>query len=187
MLNIITIAWNRVYLEELEKTIPKECTWWISVSDENTRNISGFYLPQNTKLIRTRNDWYSRVSSVFSHLENIEGYFCFVDNDTLFHEGMKNAYNTVKKNMLIGKQAYCNEKIRLNQNIPICGHIDMGNVLCNNNVLKSVQYEYKEGISDYILWNKCFNYLGGDIELSDKVISYYNYQRNQIDEQDIYK
>ena len=72
-------------------------------------------------------------------LKNIKnGYFCFLDDDTLFHDNMYLKYIECKEEnfigMLVGEQIE-NDKIRIIASKPIINYIDVGNVISHSSCL----------------------------------------------------
>ena len=116
-------------------------------------------------------------------LEKIsDGYFCFLDDDTIFHENMYIKYKECQDNgftgMLIGQQLDSKNKLRLLANQPIHRGIDTGNVLCHHSAIKNLRYpshhDTGKNDKDYLFWKSIFEFFGKKCRYADIPISYYN-------------
>ena len=114
--------------------------------------------------------------------ENImDGYFCLLDDDTLFLESM---YDTYKKysainyeGMIIGRQYNKNQTIRLNASKPVYGRIDTGNVLCHHACLSACRWperHYKGTNKDFLFWDSVYKFYNNVCDIIETPISVYN-------------
>lgn len=111
-----------------------------------------------------------------------DGYFCFLDDDTIFHKNMYLNYKRLKlenlQTLLIGEQIFKDGSIRLMANIPLVGSIDIGNAIANSSCLNNVTYPKKPNITnDFIFWNDVYNFYKEDFILVNEPISFYNFLR----------
>ena len=116
-------------------------------------------------------------------LNNIKsGYFCFLDDDTLFHENMYIKYKECEENnfvgMLVGEQIDTDGELRLIASKPVYCHIDTGNVLCHTSCLKSVRWPtevtQKYQARDFLFWDSVFNFYEKKCAIWNQPISFYN-------------
>lgn len=193
-LTLITVAYKYDFLDKLWLSVPKydDVEWTIvKVKDRNLDKWKNIYRI-NVVEVDTSEDFEGVFVKMQAGLDSVkDGWFMKLDEDTVFHP---NAYKMFKKYnsnpaMLIGSQYYCNDTLRIKANIGQ-GATDSGNVMCHNECLKEVKWttNTKDIAQDQTFWGNCFNYYKiGRTYIIDEPISYYNYQLNQIDEQDIYK
>lgn len=111
-----------------------------------------------------------------------DGYFCFLDDDTIFHEGMYNKFVELSsKNFIglaIGTQLRNSGSIRLKPSIPIWCKIDAGNALAHSVCLKSVSWPNKKGEltnpNDFVFWKNVYDFFKEQCILTEEVVSVYN-------------
>ena len=133
-LHIITPTYRFENLESIYNSIliNDDIIWHISKS--NKREELNFDFIKKDKRIKIYNvncednEIYKKRNFVFDYIKN--GYFCFIDDDTIFHENMYMKYLECVENnfigMLIGEQLnYCG-KLRLIASKPVFNKIDTG-------------------------------------------------------------
>lgn len=183
MLHIITPAYRFNLLESIYNSIYVEddITWHISKS--NKREDIQFDFIKNDKRIKVHNidcddiERGKKRSEVLKHIN--DGFFCFLDDDTLFHENMYLMYKESEENhfkgMVIGQQILKNGKIRLEAKKPTWCETDIGNVLSHSSCLKHVFYPEKPSpYNDFYFWSFVYEYFKKDCLIWDQPISYYN-------------
>lgn len=126
------------------------------------------------------NDIISKRNKVFDNIH--DGWFCLLDDDTYFHEGMYKLYKRIQEEnyvgMVNGRQLTPDGRVRLyTLPSPELRRIDTGNVLCHHSVLKHVKWGADENDAtipkDFVFWKKVYNYFGQLREVEDE-ISVYN-------------
>ena len=186
MLHIITPAYRFENLERIYYSINAnyDIRWHISKS--NKREELKFDFIKNDKRVIVYNvecednEIYKKRNEVLSKIN--DGYFCFLDDDTLFHENMYIKYFECEqfnlKQMLVGQQIDADDKLRLVASVPLYGHIDTGNVICHHSVLKEVRWpsEHIEGVNhkDFLFWNSVYEFYNKRCTIWNQPISYYN-------------
>jgi hypothetical protein len=186
MLHIITPAYRFENLERIYYSINAnyDIRWHISKS--NKREELKFDFIKNDKRVIVYNvecednEIYKKRNEVLSKIN--DGYFCFLDDDTLFHENMYIKYFECEqfnlKQMLVGQQIDAYDKLRLVASVPLYGHIDTGNVICYHSVLKEVRWpsEHIEGVNhkDFLFWNSVYEFYNKRCTIWNQPISYYN-------------
>ena len=125
-------------------------------------------------------DTTSKRNAVFDNIK--DGYFCLLDDDTIFHENMYIKYLECVKNnfrgMLVGKQIGKNGMLRLIANKPVYGRIDTGNVLSHHSCLIDCKWPSKHihGVNqkDFLFWDSVYEFYGKKCTIWSQPISYYN-------------
>ena len=185
-LHIITPAYRFENLESIYNSIliNDDIIWHISKS--NKREELNFDFIKKDKRIKIYNvncednEIYKKRNFVFDYIKN--GYFCFIDDDTIFHENMYMKYLECVENnfigMLIGEQLnYCG-KLRLIASKPVFNKIDTGNVLSHYSCLKELRWPSKhiEGKNhkDFLFWDSVYEFYGKKCGIWNQPISYYN-------------
>jgi len=88
-----------------------------------------------------KSEVFKKRNEVFKNIK--DGYFCFLDDDTIFHENMYIKYLECVDNrfigMLVGQQLDNKEKLRLIASKPVFCRIDTGNVLCHYKCLEECE------------------------------------------------
>ena len=116
-------------------------------------------------------------------LETIkDGYFCFLDDDTIFHENMYIKYRECVENsfvgILVGEQLDWDGKLRLIAHFPKYCRIDTGNVLAHHSCLETCRWPDahipKVNEKDSIFWESVYDYYGKKCAIWNQPISYYN-------------
>jgi hypothetical protein len=183
MLHIITPLYRFENLELIYNSIymDDDITWHISKS--NKREEPDFYFLKNDKRIKLYNvdcDDNEIAKKRIYALKNVKnGYFCFLDDDTIFHENMYLKYRECLeqkfKGMLVGEQIDIDGKLRLIASYPVHMHIDIGNVIADHSCLSEVNYPTKPWSgNDFLFWDSVYNFYGKKCAIWNKPISYYN-------------
>lgn len=185
MLHIITPLFRFNLINHSYNSIPKytDITWHISKSNKREELNCDFLNDNRVKVYNIDCDDTNTTEKRNAVLTKIkDGYFCFLDDDTIFHQNMYSTYLKFKKNnfngMIIGQQLNYVGKLRLKASVPrFCG-IDTGNVLCHTSCLKKVRWPGKiipKGTArDYLFWNEVYNYYDNNAILINIPISHYN-------------
>ena len=183
MLHIITPLYRFDLLPQVYESIPKEddIIWHISVSTKREPIPYNFiYKNDKIKLYYVDcldNDTSKKRNEIFSKLT--DGYFCFLDDDTIFHENMYKLYlekqNENFVGMVVGNQVNKHNKPRLNGKIPRLNGIDTGNVLCHTSCLEQVSWPRIEvKARDGVFWINVYEYYNKNCSIKNEVISIYN-------------
>lgn len=186
MLHIVTIAYRFQNLEQIYNSIfmDQDIRWHIAKSNKR-EDINFPFLKTDKRIILYNVDCEdsSTTKKRNTILENIkDGYFCFIDDDTIFHENMYLVYKQAEsdhfRGMVIGEQLEWDGKKRLDAVKPTFRMIDTGNVLCHHSCLSVVRWpeKHQEGKNhkDFLFWDSVYNYYGKKCALTKTSISYYN-------------
>jgi len=185
-LHIITALYRFEYLEKIYNSIfmDDDIVWHISKSNKR-EDLSDDFI-KTDKRIRLYNvdcEDTDTTSKRNVALETInDGYFCFLDDDTIFHENMYIKYRECLENrfigMLVGEQTDWDGKLRLIASYPKYGRIDTGNVIAHHSCLKECRWPKthtpKVNQKDFLFWESVYNYYGKKCAIWNKPISYYN-------------
>ena len=186
MLHIITPLYRFDLIEKVYYSIlsNNDIIWHISYSSKRELPDLPFLKNNNQiKLYKVDCEDSDTTSKRNSVLENIkDGYFCFLDDDTTFHENMYIKYLECSDHnfngMLVGQQIKGNGKLRLIASKPVFGRIDTGNVLCHHSCLSECRWskEHTPGVNqkDFLFWDSVYNYYGKKCAIWNQPISYYN-------------
>jgi hypothetical protein len=185
-LHVITPLYRYEYIKEVFKSLDKyeDVLWHISKSNKREKLFCDF-LQNNPKIILYYVDCDDKNTTLKRNeaLKNIkDGYFCFVDDDTIFHHGMYEEYqNCVSSNyvgMIIGEQIHHNGKKRLKPQPPKYTKIDTGNVMAHHGCLSSCKWpsDFQKGKNqrDSIFWSNVYQYYDKKAKFVDKTVSIYN-------------
>jgi hypothetical protein len=186
MLHIVTPLYRFENLELVYNSIlmNDDITWHISKS--NLREELTYDFIKSDKRIKVYNCNCDDTNTTIKRntaLEKIKnGYFCFLDDDTIFHENMYIKYlECVEHNfrgMLIGEQLDYDNKIRLIASKPIFRHIDTGNVLSHYSCLSECRWPEshmpKVNQKDFLFWNSVYEFYEKKCAIWNQPISYYN-------------
>jgi hypothetical protein len=183
MLHIITPLYRFENLELIYNSIyaNDDITWHISKSNKR-ENINLKFI-KNDKRIKLYNvecednEIGKKRMYALSNVKN--GYFCLLDDDTIFHENMYIKYRECLeqnfKGMLVGQQINIKNKLRLIASRPVFECIDTGNVLSHYLCLSKVSYPKNPWIgNDFLFWESVYNYYGMKCAIWNQPISYYN-------------
>jgi hypothetical protein len=186
MLHIITPLYRFNLLEQVYNSIlmNDDITWHISKS--NKREELDYDFLKKDKRIKLYNidcddnEIYKKRNVVFDNIK--DGYFCLLDDDTIFHENMYIKYLECSENnfrgMLVGEQLDFKGNRRLPASVPIYCRIDTGNVLSHHSCLPECEWP-KEHIprvnqKDFLFWDSVYNYYGRKCAIWNQPISIYN-------------
>ena len=114
-----------------------------------------------------------------------DGYFCLVDDDTIFHEHMYRVYKMCfERNfvgMVIGEQLHADGTLRLKAQAPVKGGIDTGQCLAHSSVLKEVKWpSINTLLRDFIFWCQAYNYFNKSCICANRPISWYNKEVERV-------
>jgi hypothetical protein len=186
MLHIITPLYRYDFLPNLYQSIFDESDIIWHISKSNLRESLDFEFLKNNPNIKIYNvecedsDTTSKRNAALSQIK--DGYFCFLDDDTLFHENMYYKYLELSENnfkgMLIGEQIDTDGELRLIASYPVYRHIDTGNVISHHSCLKDCQWPstHTPGVNqkDFLFWNSVYEFYGKKCAIWNQPISYYN-------------
>ena len=186
MLHIITPLYRFDNLELIYNSIlmDDDITWHISKSNRREDLNNDFI--NDDKRIKIYNvdcedtEVYKKRIEVLSKINS--GYFCFLDDDTLFHENMYIKYKECEEQnfigMLVGEQLNPANELRLIASPPRFKFIDTGNVLAHTNCLETCRWPetYIKGVNqkDFLFWDSVYNYYNKQCAIWNSPISYYN-------------
>lgn len=186
MLHIITPLYRFDLLGDVYNSIPKhsDITWHVSKSKDREDLTYDFI--KNDKRIKIYNvdctdtEPFKKRQHV---LEKINlGYFCFLDDDTIFHPNMYTKYQQCMENnfigMIVGQQYGHGDKLRLVASPPIMCRIDTGNVIAHAICLTKCKWPstHIKGVNekDFLFWDSVYKFFGNKCGLWNSPISYYN-------------
>jgi len=186
MLHIITPLYRFENIESVYNSIlmNDDITWHISKS--NKREDLNYNLIKEDKRIKIYNIDCPDTSTTIKRntvLEKIkDGYFCFLDDDTIFHENMYIKYKECEEQnfigMLVGEQLNPLDEKRLIASPPKFKFIDTGNVLSHTSCLKECRWPetHIEGVNqkDFLFWDSVYNFYDKKCAIWNQTISYYN-------------
>jgi hypothetical protein len=161
-----------------------DITWHISKSNKREPLTNSFIKTDNRVKIYDINcnddETFKKRNSVLETLTN--GYFCFLDDDTILHRNMYLKYKQcIEHNfigMIIGQQLSSDGSIRLIASKPVYQYIDTGNVISHTNCLKVCRWPEKhiEGVNqkDFLFWESVYNFYGKRCGIWNNPLSIYN-------------
>jgi glycosyltransferase involved in cell wall biosynthesis len=161
-----------------------DITWHISKS--NLREELTYDFIKSDKRIKVYNCNCDDTNTTIKRntaLEKIKNsYFCFLDDDTIFHENIYIKYKECEEQnfigMMVGEQLDYDNKIRLIASKPIFRHIDTGNVLSHYSCLSECRWPEshmpKVNQKDFLFWNSVYEFYGKKCAIWNQPISYYN-------------
>lgn len=195
-LHILTIASRFHLLNEVWNSIKihEDIVWHIGKSKNRILDVE---MPIDNR-IKIYNipvedtDTGGKMNYLFNIAKEFNGYFCILDDDTLFSDEMYfvfKKYVSSKVGMIIGKQIDKNGVTRLQPTLPVECAIDTGNVLCKNNVLNYVRWGDKHWDSNYHVdfdfWDRVYKFYGiKRVDIIMNPISIYNALSNIKDSLD---
>jgi len=185
-LHIITALYRFEYLEKIYNSIymDGDIVWHISKSSK--REDLEYDFIENDKRVVVYNvdcDDTDTTSKRNAVLEKItDGYFCFLDDDTVFHSNMYIKYREcLEQNfvgMLVGEQTDWDGELRLIASYPVYSRIDTGNVIAHHYCLKECRWPKthipRVNQKDFLFWDSVYNFYGKKCAIWNKPISYYN-------------
>ena len=185
-LHIITALYRFENLEKIHNSIymNDDIVWHISKSNEREDLTNNFI--KTDKRVKVYNvecedsDTTSKRNVVLETIK--DGYFCFLDDDTIFHENMYIKYRECVENsfvgILVGEQLDWDGKLRLIAHFPKYCRIDTGNVLAHHSCLETCRWPDthipKVNEKDSIFWESVYDYYGKKCAIWNQPISYYN-------------
>jgi len=186
MLHIITPIYRFKNLENIYNSIllNDDIVWHITKSASRTDfNDKMFFKDKRVKLYNVNcedNDITSKRNEVLSKIS--KGYFCFLDDDTIFHENMYIKYLECKENnfrgMLVGEQLDNKGKLRLIASPPRFTKIDTGNVLSHSGCLSTCKwpdtYQHGKNAKDFLFWESVYKFYNNKCAIWNQPISHYN-------------
>jgi hypothetical protein len=190
MLHIITPLYRPEYLEKIWYSIPanEDITWHITKSNK-TDKLNHYFIDKDQRIKVYEvdcedNEAYKKRRHVLNQIK--DGYFCFLDDDTIFHENMYMKYLECKENnfigMLIGQQIYKDGKVRLIASKPVFQKIDVGNVISHHSCLSEcewpINYTLRVNQRDFLFWESVYKFYGMKCAIWNSPISYYNSLRD---------
>jgi hypothetical protein len=186
MLHIITPLYRYENLPKIYSSIFRndDITWHISKTSRNPDPDYEFI--KSDKMVKLYNvdcddtDTTAKRNEVLEKIK--DGYFCFLDDDTVFHENMYMKYLECNENnfrgMIVGEQTDTDEKLRLIASFPVYTKIDTGNVLSHHKCLDVCRWPsyYQPGINqkDFLFWDSVYNYYDKKCGIWNQPISFYN-------------
>ncbi len=189
MLHIITPLYRFHLLEKVYQTIPKQkdITWHIAKSTHREKLFSTIFDSdpriQLYEIDCHDADLVTKRNVVFEKIQ--DGYFCLLDDDTIFLEELYLVYQEYSTanfiGMIIGDQKTLLGstgilKASYPTNKPETTLIDAGMVICHHTVLRSVKWALSSTFRDREFWFGCYNYFGREATtLVNRTISVYNY------------
>lgn len=191
MLHIITPLYLTEYLEKVYYSInaDSDITWHLSKTKK--LELPNLEFLKNDKRIKIyevdceENETHKKRNAVLESIK--DGYFCFLDDDTIFHENMYFKYRQSSDEnftgMLIGNQLKPDGSIRLLAHKPQHMKIDTGNVLCHHSPLSVVRWpsEHIDKLNnkDSIFWTEVYKFFNDKCFLTNTAISHYNKLSNK--------
>ena len=185
MLHIITPLYRYENIELIYNSILRndDIVWHISHSNKRDLPDLSFLKDKNIKIYSIDcedNEIFKKRNEILKEINN--GYFCFLDDDTVFHENMYMKYLECSEHnfrgMLVGEQLNFKNKLRLIASKPVFGRIDTGNVLSHHSCLSECKWpkEHIPGVNhkDFLFWDSVYNYYGKKCAIWNQPISYYN-------------
>jgi len=186
MLHIITPLYRFNLIEKVYGSIFRNdnITWHISYSTK--RELPDLPFLKNNSQIKIYpvdcedSDTTSKRNAILSKIKY--GYFCFLDDDTIFHENMYIKYlECLEHNfrgMLVGEQIDKYGKIRIIASKPLFYFIDTGNVISHHKCLEQCVWPKTniKGVNqkDFLFWDSVYNYYGKKCAIWNQPISIYN-------------
>jgi hypothetical protein len=186
MLHIITALYRFENLENVYNSIlmNDDITWHIAKSNKREDLTNSFL--KTDKRVKVYNvdcedsEAYIKRREVLSTIK--DGYFCFIDDDTLFHENMYLKYiqclETNFVGMIIGEQINSDGSLRLSPSPPRYTGIDVGNVIAHSKCLTECEWpiNYTPGKNhrDFLFWDSVYEFYGKKCGIWNEPISYYN-------------
>lgn len=186
MLHIITPLYRFDLLESVYNSIflDDDIKWHISKSSSR-EDLNYDFIKNDKRIVLYNvdcedNDTTSKRNIVLEIIK--DGYFCFLDDDTIFHENMYMKYREcVESNfigMLVGQQLDKKNRIRLISSKPVFGRIDTGNVISHHSCLPECLWPKthipKVNQKDFLFWDSVYHYYNKKCAIWNQPISYYN-------------
>lgn len=186
MLHIITPAYRFKNLDRLYGSICdyEHIRWHISKSNKR-EDINFGFIKDDSRIVLHNIDCedyeiHKKRNEVFDKLK--DGYFCLLDDDTIFHENMYLKHKECEEQnffgILVGQQLDNIGRLRLIASKPKRCEIDTGNVLAHTICLEKCRWPdtnvIKDRCRDFFFWESVCNYYNKECTVWDSPISYYN-------------
>ena len=188
MLHIITRAYRFDMLQNIYSSLPKvEDIRWHICKSKHREEIEYDFLKEPFISVYSidclDSDRTAKTNHCFDQIN--DGYFCLVDDDTIFHEHMYRVYKLCAKRnfigMIIGEQLNADGTLRLKAQRPVQGGIDTGQCLAHSSVLKEVKWPgTKTLLRDFIFWHNAYNHFNKNCICADRPISWYNKEVQRV-------
>jgi hypothetical protein len=166
-----------------------DITWHISKTTKREK-LNYKFIESDKRIILYEidcedNDTTSKRNVALNNIKN--GYFCFLDDDTIFHENMYSKYRECSeqnfKGMLVGEQIDNDGVLRLIASNPVFGRIDTGNVLAHHGCLSKCKWPSthipKVNQKDFLFWDSVYNFYEKKCAIWNQPISFYNKLQKQ--------
>lgn len=184
VLHIVTPLYRFENLIEVYDSLKdyENIIWHISKSNKITKTIHNVILSDPRIKIYDvdcqDNEAFKKRIEVLNSLTN--GYFCFLDDDTIFHKNMYKLFQEkLNENfigMVVGRQLNKNGTIRLEAQKPKLCRIDVGNVLSHTSCLNFVKWPTDDKCPrDGVFWKNVFSFYNSECQLTFEPISNYNF------------
>jgi len=182
MLHIITRAYRFDLLFNIYSSLPKvdDIHWHICKSNQR-EDIEHEFLKKPFISIYNidclDSDRTAKTNYCFNQIH--DGYFCLVDDDTIFHEHMYRVYQMCSERnyvgMVIGEQLDSDGKVKLKAQAPVAGKIDTGQCLAHSSCLSSIKWpDAKTLLRDFMFWDSVYNFFNKICVYANRPISWYN-------------
>lgn len=190
MLHILTPLYRFENLEKIYNSIlmNDDIRWHISKSNKRD-DLTNDFIKKDKRIIIYNVDCdddeiYKKRNEIFKNITN--GYFCLLDDDTIFHENMYikhlDCVDHNFKGMIVGEQLSSNGELRLIASKPSMCRIDTGNVLSHHSCLQECKWpsSHIKGVNekDFIFWDSVYHFYGMKCGIWNTPISYYNKLKN---------
>lgn len=187
MLHIATPLFRYEYLEQIYESIPKneDIIWHISKIKERPALTFDFLADPRVRVyecVCLDTDTVTKRNVIFDQIK--DGYFCLLDDDTVFEQEMYNVYKSFSekqfKGMVIGAQKFSSGHIKFKANYPTIKKSEMatdtGMIMSHSQVLDTVRWAIFSGIpNDVYFWYRCYQFYGKELTiLIPNAISSYN-------------
>ena len=190
MLHIITRLYRFDTLQHIYDSLPKEedIHWHISKSKERESLSFDFLNDKRITIHEVDCHDSDRITKTNFVLDLIkDGYFCLLDDDTIFHENMYNAYRVCNQNnfigMLMGQQLKEDGSLRLDSGVMRYGRIDTGQCFAHHSCLSKARWPNIKSIGrDFVFWYSVYVFYKNECIFSKLPVSWYNklYQRKLL-------
>ena len=182
MLHIITRAYRFDLLFNIYSSLPKvdDIHWHICKSNQREEIEYEFLNKPYISIYSIDcldSDRTAKTNHCFDQIR--DGYFCLVDDDTIFHEHMYRVYQVCTEHnhigLAIGEQLYSDGSLRLKAQAPLPGAIDTGQCLAHSSCLSLARWpDAKTLLRDFLFWNSVYYFFKKVCVYVNKPISWYN-------------
>ena len=188
MLHIITRAYRFDMLQNIYNSLPKvkDIHWHICKSNQREDMDYDFLKEPFISVYSIDcldSDRTAKTNYCFNQIK--DGYFCLVDDETIFHEHMYRFYKMCAERgfigMIIGEQLNADGTLRLKAQPPVQGGIDTGQCLAHSSVLKEVKWPAtKTLLRDFIFWCNAYIHFNKNCICANRPISWYNKEVQRV-------